>query len=207
MKWWSDLWLNEGFASFVENVGVNFTNPEWKMMDQFYLDKFQKSMALDQLSNSHPIMAEVKDPAQINSLFDSISYDKVVCICLATTDVRMKQVSCLRNCGDTSVGELVVREIWNRATFIETCSCESLTSVNVPGLLLQFWYVIFHLKLSLAFFLYHGSKKKKKKENINGGVLFFKGCIHNQDVGGCSWHRCFLQRIAKVPEEIQLQQC
>ena len=104
MKWWSDLWLNEGFASFVENVGVNFTNPEWKMMDQFYLDKFQKSMALDQLSNSHPIMAEVKDPAQINSLFDSISYDKVVCP--ATTNVRMKQVSFLRTCGDTSVGEL-----------------------------------------------------------------------------------------------------
>lgn len=77
MQWWNDLWLNEGFASFVENVGVNFTNPEWKMMDQFYLDKFQTSMALDQLSNSHPIMAEVKDPAQINSLFDTISYDKV----------------------------------------------------------------------------------------------------------------------------------
>lgn len=77
MQWWNDLWLNEGFASFVENVGVDFTNPEWKMMDQFYLDKFQTSMALDQLSNSHPIMAEVKDPAQINSLFDTISYDKV----------------------------------------------------------------------------------------------------------------------------------
>lgn len=95
------------------------------MMDQFYLDKFQKSMALDQLSNSHPIMAEVKDPAQINSLFDSISYDKVVCP--ATTNVRMKQVSFLRNCGDTSVGELWEKFEQSYINFIENCSYESLT--------------------------------------------------------------------------------
>ncbi|XP_068711670.1 endoplasmic reticulum aminopeptidase 1-like isoform X2 [Montipora foliosa] len=87
MKWWNDLWLNEGFASFMESIGVNSTNPEWKMMDQFYLDKFQKSMALDQLSNSHPIMAEVKDPEQINSLFDSISYDKGASIIRMLEDV------------------------------------------------------------------------------------------------------------------------
>ena len=77
MEWWNDLWLNEGFASFMENVGVNKIHPEWKMIDQSLLDENQWAMKEDQLRNSHPIMAEVKDPAQINSLFDSISYDKV----------------------------------------------------------------------------------------------------------------------------------
>lgn len=106
------------------------------MMDQFYLDKFQKSMALDQLSNSHPIMAEVKDPAQINSLFDSISYDKVVCP--ATANVRMKQVSFLRKCGDTSVGELW-EKLGTELYLLKTVHMKaSQLSVNVLGLLLQF---------------------------------------------------------------------
>ena len=30
MAWWNDLWLNEGFASWVENLGLNYTHPEWR---------------------------------------------------------------------------------------------------------------------------------------------------------------------------------
>lgn len=77
MKWWNDLWLNEGFASYLEYLGVENLFPDWKMMEQFILDKTQPALALDALSSSHPISVDVVDPAEIEAIFDTISYSKV----------------------------------------------------------------------------------------------------------------------------------
>ncbi|ODN00507.1 Endoplasmic reticulum aminopeptidase 2 [Orchesella cincta] len=76
MKWWNDLWLNEGFASFIEYVGVDHIRPEWKMMEQFVIEKTQPALALDALGSSHPISVEVQDPREIEAIFDTISYNK-----------------------------------------------------------------------------------------------------------------------------------
>ncbi|CAG2166902.1 unnamed protein product [Oppiella nova] len=76
MNWWDDLWLNEGFASFMENLGVNYIHPEWKMLDQFVVTTTQYAMALDSLQSSHPIKADVKNPSEIEAIFDVISYKK-----------------------------------------------------------------------------------------------------------------------------------
>ncbi|XP_064645102.1 endoplasmic reticulum aminopeptidase 1-like isoform X1 [Lineus longissimus] len=76
MKWWNDLWLNEGFASFVQYIGTDVFKPKWKVFDEFVTDTLQPALNLDSLSNSHPISVPVKNPSQINEIFDAISYKK-----------------------------------------------------------------------------------------------------------------------------------
>ena len=77
MEWWNDLWLNEGFASFMEYLCVDDIFPAWQMMDQFVTSHVQRSLVSDSHSDSHPISVPVKDPKEVNSIFDAISYDKV----------------------------------------------------------------------------------------------------------------------------------
>ncbi|XP_062874242.1 endoplasmic reticulum aminopeptidase 1b [Trichomycterus rosablanca] len=79
MQWWNDLWLNEGFAKFMEFVSVNITNPELQVED-YFLGKCFEAMEVDCLSSSHPVSTPVENPAQIQEMFDDVSYDKGACI-------------------------------------------------------------------------------------------------------------------------------
>ncbi|KAI5138771.1 Glutamyl Aminopeptidase [Manis pentadactyla] len=76
MEWWEDLWLNEGFASFFEFLGVNHAEKEWQMHDQMLLEDVLPVQEDDSLMSSHPIVVTVTTPAEITSVFDGISYSK-----------------------------------------------------------------------------------------------------------------------------------
>uniref|UniRef100_A0A3B4CCY5 Aminopeptidase n=1 Tax=Pygocentrus nattereri TaxID=42514 RepID=A0A3B4CCY5_PYGNA len=79
MKWWNDLWLNEGFATYVSYLGVNDAQPTWNMKDLMVLEEVHKAFAVDALPYSHPLSSreeEVNTPTQINALFNSITYSK-----------------------------------------------------------------------------------------------------------------------------------
>ncbi|XP_034944912.1 aminopeptidase Ey isoform X2 [Chelonus insularis] len=75
-SWWTDLWLNEGFASYVEYIGVDSVEPDWKILEQFVIQELQNVFTLDALASSHPISVEVRHPDEINEIFDRISYGK-----------------------------------------------------------------------------------------------------------------------------------
>ncbi|GLG95614.1 Aminopeptidase N, partial [Gryllus bimaculatus] len=76
LKWWDDLWLNEGFASYIEYKGVNSMHPDWAMMDQFAVIDLNPVLILDAAVSSHPIVQKVGHPDEITELFDTISYNK-----------------------------------------------------------------------------------------------------------------------------------
>ena len=76
MDWWNDLWLNESFASWMATKAVDHLYPEWDLWTQFVSSDVNAGLGLDGLESSHPIEQEVKDPAEINQLFDAISYQK-----------------------------------------------------------------------------------------------------------------------------------
>jgi len=76
MRWWTDLWLNEGFASWVEYLAIDELFPEWQMWTQFIVDEQQQAMKLDSLDNTHPIEVPVHHPDEIRTIFDIISYSK-----------------------------------------------------------------------------------------------------------------------------------
>jgi len=92
MHWWQDLWLNEGFATYMSYVGVDNVRPEWKIWNRFVIDELHDVLGLDSLKNSHPISQEVNDPNEISELFDQISYSKGASIIRMMTYIIGKEV-------------------------------------------------------------------------------------------------------------------
>lgn len=76
MEWWTHLWLNEGFASFIEYLAVDHIFPKWKVWTQFVFMDHARALELDGLENTHPIEIEVLHPKDISEIFDAVSYSK-----------------------------------------------------------------------------------------------------------------------------------
>ena len=76
MKWWSDLWLNEGFAEFMEYKAVDHVEPFWNMSAQFIPLDLVRALHADESIYTHQIAIPVKNPNEISSIFDDISYGK-----------------------------------------------------------------------------------------------------------------------------------
>ncbi|KAL8712788.1 MAG: hypothetical protein Q9220_002996 [cf. Caloplaca sp. 1 TL-2023] len=76
MDWWSELWLNEGFATWVGWLAIDHLYPEFQVWCQFVTEAVQTAQQLDSLRASHPIEVPVKNALEIDQIFDAISYLK-----------------------------------------------------------------------------------------------------------------------------------
>ncbi len=75
MQWWDDIWLNEGFATWMSPKPVAAWKPEWHVELDSVRDSIQ-SQAVDSLQHTRPIQQAAETPEQIQELFDGIAYGK-----------------------------------------------------------------------------------------------------------------------------------
>jgi aminopeptidase N len=75
MEWWDDIWLNEGFATWMANKPLAAAHPDWNVpVDE--AGENQTALNLDSLKSTRAIHAEADTPAQIDAAFDAIAYEK-----------------------------------------------------------------------------------------------------------------------------------
>uniref|UniRef100_A0A8D3DQ48 Aminopeptidase n=1 Tax=Scophthalmus maximus TaxID=52904 RepID=A0A8D3DQ48_SCOMX len=79
MAWWNDIWLNEGFARYMEYISVEATYPDLTV-EEYLLHTCFVAVGLDSLNSSRPISSDAENPTQIKEMFDTVSYDKGACV-------------------------------------------------------------------------------------------------------------------------------
>lgn len=76
MEWWDDLWLNEGFANWMQTHAADVLFPEWHIWEQYIVKEQSRALALDALRSSHPIEVPIRRAQEVDEVFDAISYSK-----------------------------------------------------------------------------------------------------------------------------------
>ncbi|TFI56493.1 M1 family peptidase [Sphingomonas parva] len=75
MAWWDDLWLNEGFASWMATKATTALHPEWEPELGIVAGR-EAAMGLDSVATTHPIVQKLTTVEQISQAFDAITYQK-----------------------------------------------------------------------------------------------------------------------------------
>ncbi|XP_070763184.1 alanyl (membrane) aminopeptidase-like b [Enoplosus armatus] len=79
MKWWNEIWLNEGFATYMSYFAVDDVEPTFKIKDTLVLSDLHTAFEEDALASSHPLSPppeDVQETFEIVEMFDAITYAK-----------------------------------------------------------------------------------------------------------------------------------
>jgi len=115
MAWWDDLWLNEGFAEWMEKKVTDRFHPEWKVWLQDLGGKKQSAMNLDARDGTHPVITPINDVQQAAGAFDDITYDKGASV-IRTIESYLGEeafrAGVRRYMHDHAYGNTVTDELW-----------------------------------------------------------------------------------------------
>src|SRR5437588_12973775 len=75
MQWWNDIWLNEGFATWMTFKPNEAVHPEWKGSVR-EADQTAQTLIIDARKSTRAIRQQANTPDEINELFDGIAYQK-----------------------------------------------------------------------------------------------------------------------------------
>jgi aminopeptidase N/puromycin-sensitive aminopeptidase len=81
MQWWDNIWLNEGFATWMENKAVGKMHPEWNI-DAMVASQVGSTLELDAQPTTRAIRAHADTREEIEQMFDGISYGKAGAVLL-----------------------------------------------------------------------------------------------------------------------------
>ncbi|MDO5721270.1 MAG: aminopeptidase N [Actinomycetaceae bacterium] len=76
MRWWNDLWLNESFAEFMSHLCLVEGTRQWPDAWTGFMARKEWGLTQDQLPSTHPIVAPIRDLADVEVNFDGITYAK-----------------------------------------------------------------------------------------------------------------------------------
>jgi aminopeptidase N len=118
MAWWDDLWLNEAFATWMENKIVDQLHPDWKVWLEFEGYKAH-ALATDALQATHPIRTPVSSPDEVNEQFDGITYGKGAAV-LRMFETWLGEPAFRQGVGDYlrahAHGNAVAADLWQALT-------------------------------------------------------------------------------------------
>ncbi|XP_040019412.2 aminopeptidase N-like [Gasterosteus aculeatus] len=90
MKWWNDIWLNEGFATYFSIFAVDQVEPSFQLKEWHIMSNLHRAFEDDALASSHPLSPPLEDvqwPAEIEGMFNSITYFKGAAVLRMLADI------------------------------------------------------------------------------------------------------------------------
>ncbi|KAK1893155.1 Leucyl-cystinyl aminopeptidase [Dissostichus eleginoides] len=122
MSWWNDLWLNEGFATYMQYMSLQAVMPKLDIGNLFLAVRF-RALDKDSLNSSHAVSTEVNKPEQVEEMFDSVSYEKGASILLmlnaSLPGEQQFRKGIIEYLKQFSGSNTVTNNLWNSLTQVE----------------------------------------------------------------------------------------